>query len=129
MLAYRWHNYNTYDMIKDTKVILSEYPNSIVIDWWCRNVSKLWSYKEMWINNQIITYNSTWEWWTTLWFTSRFIEKYLRKPDEYKDREITLALLSHEILDIGSYAIEFMKFPWNLIDITLEVENWKLKPD
>ncbi len=126
MIAFRWHNYETSEIIKDNNKLFKKYKNTIIVDGWCRNNSVITSYREEWIKNQIVAYTSTWKWWATSQFTGRFISKYLRYPEKYENKDITLKELSEEILPKDSYSKTFMKFPWDLMDIILKIEDGEL---
>lgn len=127
LFAFRWHNFVTSEMIREYKNILNQFPESIILDWGCRNVSKISTYRKLWIENQIMAYTSTWKWNATFQFLERFISQFLRHPEKYKNKNITLKELSQQILPDSAYTKNFMKFPGDLIDIILEIEKWSLK--
>ena len=125
LISFRWHNNYTKMMILSLKNYIKANPESIIVDWWCRNASLVNEYRLKWINNQIVAYKNIWKWWSTFNFTSTFISNYLRKKDLYKNKNITLKKWAKKELK-DNYALQFMEFPWSLSDIVIKIENWEL---
>ena len=123
LVVYRWHNYYTSKMIEETWWY---WKDNVILDGWCRNISKLSSYRKVWIDNQLLAYDSKWQWDDTLWVVTQYI-KYIR--DVRKNPNIENKIKTWNDFKNNywgsDYAKEHIKFPWSLIDVLNRISDWE----
>ena len=120
LFVFRGHNYYTSKMIE--KLWKNFLWNTTILDWWCRNFSRINYYREHWIDNSLIAYTNTWKWLET-----QKIIKYFSKfliENKGKNIDITWNDFAKKYVK-SKYIKNYVKFPWNMLDLILKIEENK----